>query len=119
MGIPDTDLPPTIVGLRSWMDEMVGSGRVRVTPAARSIARKVLYPDPRIPAIAWDAAHLISISTLRPELRGQYGIGWSPARERGMRAVAAATRRVLPFVPRVLRHVPHARSADRRVRRTR
>jgi uncharacterized protein (DUF2236 family) len=87
-----------------------------VTPAAQQIARTVLYPASWLPAVAWQVAHLVSIATLPDELRSQYGIGWSPARDRGVAALAAVTRRALPFVPAPLRFVPHARTAERRVR---
>ena len=116
LGVPPSVLPPTIVELRAWMTAMIGYGRVRVTPAAREIARTVLYPGSWLPGIAWEAAHLVSVATLPDALRRQYGIAWSPARERGVSALARLTRGVLPFVPPPLRFVPHARSAERRVR---
>lgn len=115
LGVPDGGVPPTIGELRAWMDAMIDDGRVRVTPAARRIARTVLYPWPWVPRLAWDAAHLVSLTTLRPEIRRQYGIGWSDARERGVDRLAAASRRVMPLVPALIRHAPQARAADRRV----
>jgi uncharacterized protein (DUF2236 family) len=117
LGVPDALLPPTVGELRAWMAARMGDGTVRVTPQAREIARTVLYPMPRVPRLAWDAAHLVSLSTLPPGLRRDYRIGWSTARELGVERMAAATRRVLPVVPPLLRHAPQARAADRRVRR--
>jgi uncharacterized protein (DUF2236 family) len=116
LGVPHSTLPATIVELRAWMAGMIADRRVRVTPAAHEIARTVLYPRPWLPRVAWEAAHLVSIATLPEDLRREYGIAWSPARERGVAALAAVTRHALPFVPRPLRFVPHARTADRRVR---
>jgi hypothetical protein len=100
---------------RRWMDGMVSSGEVHVTPDARRIARTVLYPSRFPPRLAWDAAHLVSLSTLSPELRRQYGIRWSARREHGMQRLSAASRHALPFLPAVLRVAPRARAADRRV----
>ena len=117
LGIPSDTMPATFVELREWMDGMIGSGRVRVTPDARKIARTVLYPTRIPPRLAWDAAHLVSMATLHPQIRRQYGIGWSRARERGMRRLAALSRRALPRLPSPLRHAPQARAADQRVRR--
>jgi uncharacterized protein (DUF2236 family) len=114
LGVPGERVPRTLVELRDWMDDEVVSGRVTVTPAAKQIARTVLYPLPALPRLAWDAVHLVSLATLRPELRRQYGIRWSPGRERGMRRLAAASRRLLPLVPPVLRFAPPARQAERR-----
>jgi uncharacterized protein (DUF2236 family) len=115
LGVVPDDLPPSIAGLRAWMDEMVADGRVRVTPEARRIARTVLYPLPWVPRLAWDAAHLVSIATLRPEIRRQYGIGWSIEREAGMGRIATLSRRTIRVLPSVLRHAPRARDAARRV----
>jgi len=115
LGVPDDAIPERLEDLRAWMDRMVASGTVRVTPEARAIARTVLYPTRFPPRLAWDAAHLVSVATLRPELRRQYGIPWSAARERGMDRIAAASRAVLPWVPSPLRHAPQARAAARRV----
>ena len=119
LGVRPIDLPPTIGDLRTWMSEMIESGRVRVTPAARDIARTVLYPSRFPPRLAWDAAHLVSLSGLPPTLRRQYGIGWSARRERGVEWLARAARLVVPRLPAALRHAPQARAADRRVRRAR
>jgi uncharacterized protein (DUF2236 family) len=117
LGIPSDTMPATFAELRSWMDGMISSGRVRVTPDARRIARTVLYPARFPPQIAWDAAHLVSMTTLHAEIRRQYGIRWSPARERGMERLAALSRRALPWLPSPLRHAPQARAADQRVAR--
>jgi uncharacterized protein (DUF2236 family) len=117
LGVPADRLPERLADMRGWMAGMLSDGRVRVTPAAREIARTVLRPLAVVPPIAWDAAHLISFSTLPPTLRRQYGIAWSPARERGMDRIARVVRATLPFVPAVLRMAPQARAAERRLRR--
>ena len=116
LGVPPGDVPPTIDELRAWMAWMIASGHVRVTAPARAIADTVLYPTRLLPRVAWDAAHLISLAVLPDALRRQYGIGWSPARARGVERLASTVRRVLPVVPGVIRHVPQSRAADRRVR---
>lgn len=117
LGVPPDALPPTIEELRAWMDRLIDDGTVHVTPAARRIARTVLYPVRFPPRLAWDAAHLVSMSTLRDPIRRQYGVRWSPARERGMERIASVSRAVLPLLPSPFRHAPQARAADRRVRR--
>jgi uncharacterized protein (DUF2236 family) len=55
------------------------------------------------------------MTTLPSEIRQQYGIAWSVARERGMERMAALSRRMLPLVPAPLRFAPQARAADRRI----
>ena len=115
MGVPTGAIPPTLDELRSWMDDLVARGVVRVTPDARRIARTVLYPSALVPRPFWDAAHLVSLATLRPDIRRAYGIGWSSARERGLVRLASASRRLLPMLPSFARHAPQARRAMRRV----
>jgi len=115
LGIRPADMPATILELRAWMEGMIAGGGVRVTPDARRIARTVLYPTRVPPRIAWDVAHLVSLSALPVAIRRQYGIGWSDARERGMGHLAAISRHLLPRVPALLRTAPQAREADRRV----
>lgn len=116
LGVPSDDVPPTIDELRAWMAWMIASGRVRVTPPAREIADTVLYPTRLLPRVAWNAAHLISLAVLPDALRRQYGIGWSPARSRGVERLTSTVRRILPVIPGVIRHVPQSRAAERRVR---
>jgi uncharacterized protein (DUF2236 family) len=115
LGVPDQLLPARISEMRSWMAERMVDGTIHVTPQARRIAGTVLYPIPAVPRVAWDAAHLISLSTLPTALRRQYGIGWSPRRERGVDRIARVSRRSLPRLPSALRHAPQARAALRRV----
>ena len=116
LGVPETLLPRTIGELRTWMDGLIERGTVHVTPGARRIARTVLYPSRFPPRLAWDAAHLVSMAMLREPIRRQYGIRWTPARERGIERIAAISRAVLPRTPSVLRHAPQARAAERRLR---
>jgi uncharacterized protein (DUF2236 family) len=115
LGVPANVVPSTLADLRGRMTDMIERGEVRVTPTARMLAPSVLYPSRVMPRLLWDTAHLISFSVMPPQIRAGYGIPWPAARERGMRRVAAVSRRVLPLVPGALRHVPHARSAERRL----
>jgi uncharacterized protein (DUF2236 family) len=117
LGVPGAMLPRTLVELRREMDRLIASGEVTVTATARSLAPAVLYPTRFPPRAVWDLAHLVSLSVLPPAIRTGYGIGWSGRRQRGVDLLAAASRRLLPLVPEPLRHVPAARSAERRLRR--
>jgi uncharacterized protein (DUF2236 family) len=117
LGVPDAVLPLTLAELRLVMGRLIEGGEVAVSATARSLAPAVLYPARFPPRPIWDVAHLVSLSVLPPAIRRGYGIGWSDRRERGVQLLAAASRRLLPLLPDPLRHVPAARSADRRVRR--
>jgi len=117
LGVPDASLPVTLATLRLEMARLMETGEVRVAETARSLAPTVLYPTRFPPRPIWDLAHLVSLSVLPSTIRQGYGIGWSDRRERGVLLLAAGSRRLLPLVPDPLRHVPAARSADRRLRR--
>ena len=115
LGVPDAAVPEGLDELRAKMGEMIRSGEVAVSETARLLAPSVLYPTRFPPRLVWDAAHLISLSVLPDPLRRGYGLGWSPARERGVRRLAGVSRRVLPLIPTTLRHVPQAQRAERRI----
>ena len=115
LGVPEAELPLTLVELRAEMDRLIGDGTVAVGPTARSLAPAVLHPTRFPPRLAWDAAHLISMSVMPDPIRRGYGLSWSPRREAGMRAAGAISRRLWPMIPRPLRRVPQARRAEQRV----
>jgi len=115
LGVPAEAVPHTLVELRAEMLRLMTSGTVAVSDTARGLAPSVLYPSRFPPRPAWDAGHLISMSVLPDPIRRGYGLAWSAARERGMRRVGNASRRVVPLLPRRLRRVPQAVAAERRV----
>jgi uncharacterized protein (DUF2236 family) len=115
LGVPDAAVPASLAELRTEMERLMASGVVSVSPTALALAPAVLYPSRAVPRLAWDAAHLVSLSVLPPAIRRGYRIGWSEARERGVSRLAATTRRLYPLVPEALRHVPAARAAERRM----
>ena len=116
-GIPRELFPPGIAGLRAWMDEMIACGEVSVTPQGREAARVILrppvwwLPGPLMAPLEW-----LSIWLLPPTIREGFGYTWSPARERCMRGCAALSRWAVPRLPTMVRDLPVARAADRRVR---
>ena len=79
LGVLPADLPSEVPELRAWMAGMVETGRVRVTPAARRIARTVLYPNAtraaarlgrRPPRLARHAARSAAPPVRHPLVRG-------------------------------------------------
>jgi uncharacterized protein (DUF2236 family) len=116
LGLPVAAMPSTLVELRAWMDARVADGTIHVTPTARDVAATILRPTHVVPGVVWDAAHLISLSTLRPDLRSAYGIGWTDRREAGIDRLSRLSRAAMRHVPRLLRDAPQARAAERRLR---
>ena len=115
LGVPEGTVPDTLKELRAEMARLIESGEVAVSPTARALAPSVLYPLQGVPRLAWDAAHLVSLSVLPEPIRRGYRIAWSAARERGVERLAGISRRLIPLVPPLLRHVPAARAAERRL----
>jgi uncharacterized protein (DUF2236 family) len=115
LGVPEDGVPQTLVELRAEMARLIAEGTVAVSDTARSLAPAVLYPTAFPPRVAWDAAHLISLSVMPDSIRRGYGIRSSGRREVGMRRLASVSRRLLPLLPNALRRVPQVRSAERRM----
>jgi uncharacterized protein (DUF2236 family) len=116
-GLPAEVFPPNLPALRRWMDEMMAGGKVVVSQEGREIARLLLRP--RIwwlPAHAFTPLAVVAVWLLPPPIREQLGYSWGPRRERFLRLVAAVSRRIVPRLPHVLRDVPWARAAYRRLR---
>jgi uncharacterized protein (DUF2236 family) len=117
LGVPAEVMPATLAELRGWMEERLADGTIVVTPTAREIAATILSPSRRMPRVAWEAAHLVSLATLPPDLRRQYGIRWGARRQAGAERLARLSRRTISHLPRLLRDAPQARAAQRRVSR--
>jgi uncharacterized protein (DUF2236 family) len=118
--IPAGRLPRTEGDLREYLDDMLASGAIEVTDAARLLAREVLAPPaPSVLKPLLRLAALPAVGLLPPAIRVAYGLPWDGRRERALRVMAAASRSGLPLVPPVLRYWPSARRAARRARRER
>lgn len=118
VGIPAGLLPRDTSALRRYMDGMLASGAIDVTPTARVLAAAIVTPP--VPLIARPLLPLIRVPTvglLPPAIRAAYGFPWDAHRERALRLTAALSRRLLPLCPSVVRRWPAARAAYARARR--
>ncbi len=116
-GIPANEFPSDLAGLRAWMADMIASGEVSVGPLGRAVAHDILYPPVKwVPAPALLPLRLFATWLLPPPLREGFGLSWGRRREALMQRCAAASRRVVPNLPGVVRDLPIARAAERRVR---
>jgi len=91
--------------LDAYLRQMLAGPAIEVTPAAREVARQLLYPpltDPTRPA-AW-LVRLVTLGLLPPSVRDEYGFPWSPARERALSVFAFLVRHALPLTPSFLRY---------------
>ena len=118
VGIPDPIIPATLADFRRYMSGMLASDALTVTPTARSLAHDVLDPPiSLVPRTGARVAGFVTAGLLPARVRRAYGLTWDGRRELVLDALAGAVRLVLPLVPDSLRLMPHARSAEQRLRR--
>jgi len=115
LGIPEPMIPATIEEFRTYVARML-STEIAVGATARNLARLIFRP-PRAASlrIIGPLAKFVTVGLLPPKVREQYGYRWSPLQEQALEAVARAIRRALPAIPSVIRVVPQARAAERRL----
>jgi uncharacterized protein (DUF2236 family) len=117
-GIPAAEFPGSLVELRAWMNELLRSGEVHVSPQGRSVGRFIL--EPRVWWLPSPAALVMRQATIwllpRP-LRDGFGFSWGPRRETAMQRIAACSRAIVPRLPRSVRDLPMARAAYARAQR--
>jgi uncharacterized protein (DUF2236 family) len=117
--VPRGLIPPTVEDLRAYLGDVIGSGDLLVTDAARRVAR--LFGDPPAEAEWRPVLSLVSrlaFATLPAPIRSQYGVELTPARRIETRAALAALRTARPFLPPRYRFIaPYQEWLARRRRR--
>jgi len=100
-----------------WNRMLAPDGPIQVGEPARSLAPMILRPPfPLVPGPVIDLLTLPGFALLPQRLRDEFGIPWSAGRERLAKALGLAVRGWTALMPRVLRSMPQAVSADRRPR---
>jgi uncharacterized protein (DUF2236 family) len=89
-----------------------------VGPTARSLVEEIIRPHPWILRPGAPLHRLITAGLLPNRLRQGYGIPWNKRREKRFLLLAKTIRGLLPLAPKFLRVVPHARSAEKTIRRS-
>jgi uncharacterized protein (DUF2236 family) len=117
LGVPHSMVPGTHARFTGYMDDMMSSGRISVGETARGLATAILYPRPQWAVRRlFDPLNVITIGTLPEAVREGYGLRWNLGRRALLRGAEASLRRMLPVTPPMIRYVPQAREAFRRVR---
>ena len=92
------------------------TARSRCRDVARRLAPSIIRPPfPLVPGLAIDLLTLPGFALLPPRIREEFGIAWSTNRERTAIALGYAVRSWTRVIPLLLRSMPQAISADRRV----
>jgi uncharacterized protein (DUF2236 family) len=120
LGLPPDKIPATLDAFEAYMRGMLAGDVLTVTPEARRVAHAVMHftpPFPWWPAL-WPARALmcqVTIGLLPARLRAAYGFTWHPWQGACLARELAALRLALPLLPPVVRYLPQARAAARRV----
>jgi uncharacterized protein (DUF2236 family) len=113
-GLADADLPATWGDFRAYVDGVVASGDLVVTPRARELGLEIVMHPP-VPVHLRplvELANFVTVGLLPPGVRRQYGFSWDPARALARRGGAEYLKRVVvPLLPQGVRYVPSARRA--------
>src|SRR5439155_8876480 len=93
--LPRERIPATVRDLQEYVEDVVASGILQVTDAARSVAELFNHPPreaewrPVLKGVSrW------AFGTLPPPIREQYGVRWTSAKEAALRLSLPALRRV-------------------------
>jgi uncharacterized protein (DUF2236 family) len=103
LGIDRGGVPPDIAAFRRYMAEMVLT--LEVSPTAKEIATD-LFSGPLILRPLLGTLGSLSAGLLPESVRAGYGFHWSPGSQHALDITAAASRRLLPRLPRALRAPP-------------
>ena len=117
LGLPEGAYAPDWAAFEEYMRSMTQGGPVKVGPLSRSLGTAVLRPRiPPLPGFAFVPLDIVSAGLMPASIRDGYGLPWA----RPQRTVYDICRAVLPRVvartPPLIRIVPHARTAERRLR---
>ncbi|MDH3445094.1 MAG: DUF2236 domain-containing protein [Deltaproteobacteria bacterium] len=112
--IPESLVPVSLAEFHAYMNAMLAGSQIRVGPAARSLAKEILYPPTRLLQPAGPLFRLMTSGLLPPVLREAYAMTWSERRSKAFELAVRIVRILLPLVPSPLRVVPQARAAERR-----
>ena len=104
-GLERQHTPATYAAYRGYMAERLASDDLALTDEARELGRTVAFDLPlplsRRPGLL--AINHAVAGLLPPRVRELYGIGWSPAHELALEALALSLRGLRPLTPRELR----------------
>ena len=116
LGLPPSLTPRTLADFEAYVAAMLASDRLALTPAARAVARQVMHmPVPIFLRPVLLATEQFTIGVLPPRLRDLYGFTWDDHRQTLLDLSAAGARLLIPLVPPLLREMPQARAAWRRL----
>jgi len=113
-GVPDDRIPPDLYAFHRWMDDMLTGSELVVTPTAREIALSLL-DGIAFPTISRQLHSILAAGMLPDHLREAFGIPWGRRSQMIYGAGTQSIRRLIGRLPRRVRWIPAAITADNRV----
>src|SRR5215210_3211946 len=113
-GLAEHEMPATIEDFENYMQGMLESGELHITPQARELAIDIVMrpPVPLTVRPLLELANQITVGLLPADIRRGYGLSWDPARSVALHGGAEYLKRVVvPLLPERLRVTPRARGA--------
>jgi uncharacterized protein (DUF2236 family) len=116
-GTPDEVIPETLADFEAYKRAMLESETICVTEDARELGRVVLRPPlPFVARPVWELVNFATAGFLPRKLREGYGFTWTPAHRALLAGSAGYVKRaVIPLLPDLVRALPTARTAERRL----
>jgi len=115
--LPRDRVPATIEALEAYVDEVVGSGVLRRTDGAASVAALVRAPPAQVPRRRlWRIVSFLAFATLPAPLRELYGVDHGPLDELRKRVLCGGMRLDRPIMPPRMRFIAPAILAGARLR---
>jgi uncharacterized protein (DUF2236 family) len=105
------EVPRTWAETRAYLDRMYASGDLVVSDDARALARAVLSPA----AAGWIAApatwanRIVTLGLLPPQIRRQYGLGWTRGNQRMFNLLVPTLRTMRRVMPGAIALWPESR----------
>lgn len=115
-GIPDAAMPADWPAFRRYVDTMLASDAITMSPPAKDMARFLFQPPRPIagPAVGW--YRIFTASLLPPRLRAELGMSWTERDEAIARRSTTLLRAIQARTPERLRFFPDYVEATRRVK---
>lgn len=117
LGVKASRLPATYDGLLDYMHTAVDNGEVVVGETARKIAPFILLQSRRVALPISYPISRLTYTQLPEKIRDQYGYNLHPLESVGVNLGLKLTRRIIPILPSILRHVQPYRRAQTILRR--
>ncbi len=107
LGIPRDRFPVRLSDFEQYVDGMIGSGEVHVTPRAKELGRLVVRPPLRlVPGPVLVPFAVVTAGLLPDALRDAYGLKWGRRQQQAFKLAVAAVPRIVALTPPVLRVWP-------------